>query len=98
MVQTTDIPVMALKEQITENHHQFWKAFVTDFWMKKERSSSKIRMQGFPTRKDEEYKYTNLKEITEKAYNFSRKKATILPKNSWIVFIWVKKTLTGLLS
>lgn len=26
---------------------------------------------GFPTKKDEEYKYTNLKEITEKDYNFS---------------------------
>jgi Fe-S cluster assembly protein SufD len=27
--------------------------------------------QGFPTKKDEEYKYTHLKEITEKSYNFS---------------------------
>lgn len=27
--------------------------------------------KGFPTKKDEEYKYTNLKEITEKTYNFS---------------------------
>lgn len=27
--------------------------------------------KGFPTKKDEEYKYTNLKEITEKEYNFS---------------------------
>jgi Fe-S cluster assembly protein SufD len=26
---------------------------------------------GFPTKKDEEYKYTHLKEITEKEYNFS---------------------------
>lgn len=26
---------------------------------------------GFPTKKDEEYKYTNLKEIVEKEYNFS---------------------------
>ncbi|MFC6266850.1 Fe-S cluster assembly protein SufD [Frigoriflavimonas asaccharolytica] len=26
--------------------------------------------KGFPTKKDEEYKYTNLKEITEKDYNF----------------------------
>jgi Fe-S cluster assembly protein SufD len=26
---------------------------------------------GFPTKKDEEYKYTHLKEITEKDYNFS---------------------------
>ena len=26
---------------------------------------------GFTTKKDEEYKYTNLKEITEKDYNFS---------------------------
>ena len=27
--------------------------------------------QGFPTKKDEEYKYTNLREITEKDYGFS---------------------------
>ncbi len=27
--------------------------------------------KGFPTKKDEEYKYTNLREITEKDYNFS---------------------------
>ena len=27
--------------------------------------------KGFPTKKDEEYKYTNLKEIVEKDYNFS---------------------------
>ena len=27
--------------------------------------------KGFPTKKDEEYKYTNLKEIVEKKYNFS---------------------------
>ena len=26
--------------------------------------------QGFPTKKDEEYRYTNLREITEKDYNF----------------------------
>ena len=27
--------------------------------------------KGFPTKKDEEYKYTHLKEIVEKDYNFS---------------------------
>lgn len=27
--------------------------------------------KGFPTKKDEEYKYTNLREVTEKEYNFS---------------------------
>lgn len=31
----------------------------------------KFLSAGFPNKKDEEYKYTNLKEITEKEYNFS---------------------------
>ncbi len=55
--------------------------------------------QGFPTKKDEEYKYTNLKEITEKDYNFSPKESHNISKTQldelhlgeehfdWIVFV-----------
>lgn len=54
---------------------------------------------GFPTKKDEEYKYTNLKEIIEKDYNFSPKEAHNITKEQlnqlnlgeehfdWIVFV-----------
>lgn len=54
---------------------------------------------GFPTKKDEEYKYTNLKEITEKQYNFHPKESHNITKEQlnqlhlgeenfdWIVFV-----------
>lgn len=54
---------------------------------------------GFPTKKDEEYKYTNLKEITEKQYNFHPKTFHNITKEQlnqlhlgeenfdWIVFV-----------
>lgn len=54
---------------------------------------------GFPTKKDEEYKYTNLKEITEKDYNFHPKESHNITKEQlnqlhlgeenfdWIVFV-----------
>lgn len=54
---------------------------------------------GFPTKKDEEYKYTNLKEITEKDYNFHPKASHNITKEQlnqlhlgeenfdWIVFV-----------
>lgn len=38
---------------------------------KKLQALEQFLCKGFPTKKDEEYKYTNLKEITEKVYNFS---------------------------
>lgn len=55
--------------------------------------------KGFPTKKDEEYKYTNLKEITEKEYQFSPKETHNITKAQldelhlgedhfdWIVFV-----------
>lgn len=54
---------------------------------------------GFPIKKDEEYKYTNLKEITEKQYNFHPKTSHNITKEQlnqlhlgeenfdWIVFV-----------
>ncbi len=71
MVQTKDIPVMALQEQITENHPAFLESLRHRF-LDDDRKAALQRFEraGFPTKKDEEYKYTNLKEITEKAYSF----------------------------
>lgn len=59
----------------------------------------KFLSPGFPTKKDEEYKYTNLKEITEKQYNFHPKTSHNITKEQlnqlhlgeenfdWIVFV-----------
>lgn len=62
---------MILHEQILNNH----KAFLTTLshrFLDEDRKTAlqKFEKLGFPTKKDEEYKYTNLKEITEKKYNF----------------------------
>lgn len=59
----------------------------------------KFLQTGFPTKKDEEYKYTNLKEITEREYNFLPKESHNIGREQlnnlhlgeenfdWIVFI-----------
>ncbi|MBN9311584.1 MAG: Fe-S cluster assembly protein SufD [Chryseobacterium sp. 39-10] len=62
---------MSLHEQIIHQHHHFLEKNSQD-WLNEERKSALQKMiaKGFPTKKDEEYKYTNLKEITEKDYNF----------------------------
>ena len=62
---------MALSEQISENHSDFLQTLRHRF-LDEERKAAlqKFEAKGFPTKKDEEYKYTNLKEITEKTYNF----------------------------
>lgn len=62
---------MALYEQIIQNHPQFLDSLHHHFLDDVRKSAlQKFENQGFPSRKDEEYKYTNLREITEKAYNF----------------------------
>ena len=60
-----------LHEQIINNHHAFLNTLEHSF-LDGERMSALQRFaeMGFPTKKDEEYKYTSLKEITEKHYNF----------------------------
>lgn len=62
---------MALFEQILQNHSEFLGKLHHQF-LNDERKSAlhKFEKAGFPTKKDEEYKYTNLREITEKEYNF----------------------------
>lgn len=62
---------MALFEQILQNHSEFLGKLHHQF-LNDERKSAlhKFEKAGFPTKKNEEYKYTNLREITEKEYNF----------------------------
>ncbi len=61
---------MALLENIQNNHASFLETLQHRFLDENRKSALKKFFQlGFPTKKDEEYKYTNLKEITEKNYN-----------------------------
>lgn len=57
-----------LQQQIINNHSEFLEKIDSSFL--KDKRKSVLQNFEFPTKKDEEYKYTNLKEITEKSYNF----------------------------
>lgn len=61
---------MPLLENIQNNHAAFLDTLKHRF-LDEERNVAlkKFFQLGFPTKKDEEYKYTNLKEIIEKDYN-----------------------------
>lgn len=62
---------MALYNQILANHSEFLGKLHHSFLNDARKSAlQKFENQGFPSKKDEEYKYTNLREITEKEYNF----------------------------
>ncbi len=62
---------MALLDNIQENFSKFTEQIQQDFLNEKRKFAlEQFFAKGFPTKKDEEYKYTNLKEITEKDYNF----------------------------
>lgn len=62
---------MPLLNNIQENHEKFLGILHHNFLDEKRTSAlQKFLQTGFPTKKDEEYKYTNLREITEKDYNF----------------------------
>lgn len=63
-----------LQEQILENHASFLENLSHRF-LDEERVAALKRFQilGFPTKKDEEYKYTNLRKITKEDYNFTPK-------------------------
>lgn len=61
---------MALLENIQNDHELFLEKLSHSFLNEDRKSAlQKFEAKGFPTKKDEEYKYTNLKEITEKSYN-----------------------------
>lgn len=62
---------MALFEQIKNNFTEFSSGLQHRFLDERRGSElEKFLQKGFPTRKNEEYKYTNLREITEKDYSF----------------------------
>ncbi|MEG1592333.1 MAG: Fe-S cluster assembly protein SufD, partial [Chryseobacterium sp.] len=60
-----------LSEQILNNHSEFLGTLRHRFLDEtRVEALGKFVKLGFPTKKDEEYKYTNIREITEKDYNF----------------------------
>ena len=62
---------MALFEQTIHQHSDFLGTLHHHFLDEERKNALQaFAGKGFPTKKDEEYKYTNLKEITEKNYNF----------------------------
>ena len=91
---------MALLENIQNNHSSFLETLKHSFLDENRKSALKnFFQQGFPTKKDEEYKYTNLREITEKNYNFFPNEHHTISKQQidelhlgeenfdWIVFV-----------
>jgi len=61
---------MSLYEQILYNHSSFLETLESDSADIKVKSLNEFEKVGFPSRKNEEYKYTNLAEILDKDYNF----------------------------
>lgn len=91
---------MALLDNITSNHPPFLETLKHRFLDENRVFALQNFLQmGLPTKKDEEYKYTNLREITEKSYNFFPKEAHNISKEKieelhlgeenfdWIVFV-----------
>ncbi|MEC5394611.1 Fe-S cluster assembly protein SufD [Bergeyella sp. RCAD1439] len=91
---------MALYEQIIQNHPSFLQGLRHHFLNEARAEALKsFEAKGFPTKKEEEYKYTNLREITEKDYSFFPAEAHHLTKTQldelhlgeehfdWIVFV-----------
>lgn len=63
---------MALFEQIIKHHSDFSADRHLGFILEEKKTSfEKFEKQGFPKKKDEEYKYTDLEEITQRDYNFT---------------------------
>ena len=95
-----EISVMALYDQTIENQGKFLESLRHRFLDGDRKTAlQKFAIKGFPTKKDEEYKYTNIKEITEKEYNFFPKEIHNITKEQldelhlgeenfdWIVFV-----------
>lgn len=91
---------MSLNEQILNNHSEFLSTLRHRFLDEtRVEALGKFVKLGFPTKKDEEYKYTNIKEIIEKDYNFFPKESHNITKEQldelhfgeenfdWIVFV-----------
>ncbi|MCT3802456.1 Fe-S cluster assembly protein SufD [Elizabethkingia anophelis] len=66
---------MSLEKQILDNHTAFLETLKHRFLDDKRMAAlAKFQEIGFPKKKNEEYKYTNLAEIVNKEYNFFPKK------------------------
>ncbi|KQR95332.1 Fe-S cluster assembly protein SufD [Chryseobacterium sp. Leaf180] len=91
---------MSLNEQILNNHTAFLETLSHRFLDETRVSAlKKFTEIGFPTKKDEEYRYTNIREIVEKNYNFFPKESHNITKEQldllhlgeenfdWIVFV-----------
>ncbi|MGZ5284408.1 MAG: SufD family Fe-S cluster assembly protein, partial [Kaistella sp.] len=91
---------MALLENIQNNHESFLETLKHRFLdIPRVSALQNFFQAGIPTKKDEEYKYTNLKEIAEKNYSFFPKEAHYISKEQvaelhlgeenfdWIVFV-----------
>ena len=91
---------MALLENIQHNHPAFSATLQHRFLDDARKNSlQKFLDMGFPTKKDEEYKYTSLRQITEKDYSLFPKEEHTVSKEQiaelhlgeedfdWIVFI-----------
>ena len=91
---------MALLENIKNNHPAFLETLKHRFLDNQRHAAlNKFLELGIPTKKDEEYRYTNLREITEKDYNFFPTETHTISKEQiaqlhlgeenfdWIVFI-----------
>ena len=75
---------MALFNQIQDNHAKFLQSLQHAFLNEKRAAALQYFLDlGFPTKKDEEYKYTNLREITEKEYNFFPKEENSLSREQF---------------
>lgn len=91
---------MALFEQILKNHSDFLGQKNPNFFSEERKEAlKKFEQIGFPKKKDEEYKYTDLEEIVSKDYTFAPKEnyslsseqvsSLILDQENfdWIVFV-----------
>jgi len=88
---------MSLNEQILTNHPEFLNTLRHRFLDENRiEALTKFAELGFPTRRDEEYKYTSIKESRRKIIIFSRKKIITSQKSSLSNSIWEKKISTGL--
>lgn len=74
---------MDLYNKIIENHSEFLKTLPYHFFENNRiEALKKFEKLGFPQKKNEEYKYTNLREITEKDYNFFPEKEHTVTKQA----------------
>lgn len=74
---------MPLFDNIINSHITFLETLKHRFLdQKRVDAIDAFRLKGFPSKKDEEYKYTNLREITEKEYNLFPNEANSFNRNT----------------